>query len=261
MIHRVDSAAARTRFEKALVGGPCPVKTLLGSRLEAFGEMPGSGWSFYTTRDSQNPLALAVRGTSGWMAGSADTDHLELLLRVMGVTGLTLAQDACVPTGWQCSETKTTFVLAPESRIPEGEPPEKFVLSKEPGLWSVAQLVAEQPGFDSESRDNFYADSCALTNRGLARIWAGELNEKTVVTAGAYSIWNGTACLAAIYTRPEYRHQQLGRHITAKLTNSLCSEGLYTVLEAAPGREEFYRSLGFKELGVTQRFCPVINSK
>lgn len=261
MIGRVDSAASKKRFQKALVNGPCPVKTLLGSRLEAFEGMPGSGWSFYTESPGKKPLALAVRGASGWISGNADPEHLALLLQVMGVTGLTAAQGASVPAGWQLAETRTTFVCEPNKSLSEGTPPPELTLCTEPGLWSVAQLVAEQPGFDSESRDNFYADSCALANRGLARIFAGRMDGGFAVTAGAYSIWQNTACLAAVYTKPEYRHRQLGRFVTARLTNSLCGEGLYTVLEAAPGREDFYRAMGFKELGTAQRFCPPKNSK
>ena len=256
MICKADTPAAQKRYRAAFENGRDPVSCMLGSRLEAFRGVPGTPWQFYTGGSKEPPLALAVRGCSAWLAGFAQPDELELLLRVMGVDRLTVWEDTQVPESWTLCDTMQVFSLKPGSCLNAGDPPDGFQVEEHPGLWQTAQLVAQQPGFTSEAQDNFYADSCALVNRGFARIWAGELDGRMTATAGAYALWQDAACLAAIYTRPEDRHKQLGRALTARLTNHLCGEGFWVTLESAHGKENFYRALGFKQTGVTRRYAP-----
>ncbi len=253
MIQRVEGPKAVHRYKSALNGGMGLVECMLGSRLTAFETVPGSGWSFYTGGSKEPPFALAVRGSSAWMAGSACPEQLALLLKVMGVSRLTANAGAVLPQGWQQQEQLSVFQQKPGKSARAEELPKGFWLNREPSLWQTARLVALQPGFDPQARDNFYADSCALCNRGLARVWAAEAEEGLAATAGAYGLYEELALLSAVYTHPEYRRRHLGRSLVAQLGQSLCGDGYTVTLECAPGREAFYQAMGFEPAGFVQK--------
>lgn len=253
MIQRVDGPKAGQRYRRAIEGGAGPVECMLGSRLEAFETLSGSGWSFYTGGRGEEPFALAVRGCSAWMAGKAEPQQLALLLKVMGVRRITSNSGEFLPEGWQPCEQLAIFRMQPGKEPAAENLQNGFSLQKAPSLWQVSQLISQQPGFDTEAQENFYADSCVLQNRGFARIWAAEGREGLAATAGAYGLYKGLALLSAVYTCPEQRKQHLGRSLTAQLAAGLCADGYVVTLECAPGREAFYSAMGFEPAGFVQK--------
>lgn len=254
MISKVNSAAACKRYAAALNDSLCPVGCLLASRLAAFYRVEQSPWHFFTSAGGQKPLALAVRGSAAWIRGNASQEELTLLLKVMGVNRLTAGESTLLPPGWQLGEQLQQFGL--KTAMTGGPAPAgDFHMEKEPSLWQVAQLMAQQ-GFDEQARDNFYTDACLLKNRGMAKVYAVSCQNSLVAVAGAYCIHEKAAVLSGIYTRPEKRHKGLGRAVTQALSRDLLAEGRTVLLESAPGREGFYQAMGFEKTGTTRVFCP-----
>ena len=249
MICAVKGPGAARRYRAALGGGPTACS--LGARCAAFAGLPASGWRFFTGGGGAEPFALAVRGAAAQLAGRADPEELALLLEMLKVRELRMEQGA-PPRGWQPARELAVFGLAPGGRLPQPPAPAGFCLETEPSLWEVADLLArgrELGEAGAQARDNFYAAACAMKNRGLACIWAARFESCLAATAGAYAMWGGQACLAAVETEEKLRHKGAGRWLVAGLANYLAQQGLGVSLLCAPGRERFYQALGLEKRG------------
>lgn len=245
MICAVKNEAARRRYQAALAGGPTACS--LGARCAAFAAAPAFGWRFFTGGEGEAPLALAVRGQAAQLAGGADPEELALLLKMLRVRSLRI-EEGTPPLGWREERQLAVFRLAAGGRLPLPPQPAGFTLETEPSLWEVADLLAqdrEMAAAGGEARDNFYADACAMKNRGFACIWAARFGGRLAATAGAYALWGGGAYLSAVETAPPLRRRGAGRWLVAALANELAGRGLAVGLLCAPGREPFYTALGF----------------
>ena len=258
MICAVQTPAEKERFLAALAGRTDPVAVELHARFLAFWGLAGSGWGFFCAGGAERPLALAVRGGTAQMAGGAGGQELALLLQFMGADRLKSA-DPAPPEGWAEHARFETF-YAPPGGVACRELPAGFALDPAPGMMEVTGLLGGNEacsGFASrQAADDFYAESCAMRNRGLAQVWALRRGERLAATAGAYAIAGGGALLAAVETDPAFRRQGCAGALVCALARDLCAKGYTVSLVARPGVEGFYEQLGFVRRGKAYRFCP-----
>lgn len=258
MIRAVESDADAARFAAALGGRTDPVAVETAACFAAFRALPGSGWRFFTGGDDQPPFALAVRGDTARLTGSAEGEELALLLRFMGVSGLKCALPD-PPDGWR--QEAAFWVYRAPAGGPAARPlPRGFTLNEAPSLLGVTDLLQGGESLaaprDRQAADTFYSEACALRNRGLAEIWTLEANGAPAATAGAYAITENAALLSAVETQPAFRGRGCGGALVCALARRLCGQGKDVLLVARPGVEGFYETLGFARQGRTYRFCP-----
>ena len=252
MIRLVESAADAARFAAALAD-PCdPVAVETAARFAAFSGLPGSGWRFYTGGEGEPSFALAVRGASALLCGSADGEEAALLLKVLGARRLKTACPGPLP-GWRQDAAFRVF-HAPAGGPKEKPLPEGFLLNESPSLlgvteflWGGGSLAAHR---DRRSADTFYSEICTMRNRGLAQIWTLEESGVTAATAGAYAVTENAALLSAVETAPAFRGKGCAGALVCALARRLCGQGRAVCLVARPGVEGFYEKLGFEQRGL-----------
>ncbi len=155
MIVKVTSAAQRAQFLAAI--GEHPVlQAQLTMRLALFGDLPGSGWQFYTALPSEDaisaqeaaqdnrcadnlsgeeiaktqivteetaagrfqsqPLALALRGASATVAGAFDPEELGSFLAFLGIDRFTTPAQT-PPEGFCYHQTLFVYTLQPGKQL------------------------------------------------------------------------------------------------------------------------------------------------
>lgn len=249
----VESPADAARFAAALADAQDPVAVETAVRFAAFSGLPGSGWKFYTGGEGEEPFALAVRGGSALLCGSADGEEAALLLKVLGVQRLKTARPDPLP-GWRQDAAFRVF-HAPAGG-PKARPlPEGFWLNEAPSLLGVTEFLwggeSMTAHHDRRSTDTFYSEICTMRNRGLAEIWTLEESGVTAATAGAYAVTGNAALLSAVETAPAFRGKGCAGALVCALARRFCEQGKAVCLVARPGVEGFYEKLGFEQRGLT----------
>ncbi len=262
MIRLVESPADAARFQAALAGRTDPVAVETAVRFAAFHRLPGSGWRFYTGGEGEEPFALAVRGASALLTGSAEGEETALLLNFLQARRLKTARPDPLP-GWRRDAAFHVFYAPAEGPVarplPEGPVarplPEGFVLNEAPSLLGVTEFLwggeSMAAPHDRRSTDTFYSEICTMRNRGLAQIWTLEEKGVTAATAGAYAITENAALLSAVETAPAFRGKGCAGALVCALARELCGQGKAVCLVARPGVEGFYEKLGFEQRGLT----------
>lgn len=253
MIRLVESAADIARFQSALADSSDPAAVETAVRFAAFHELPGSGWKFYTGGEGEPSFALAVRGASALLCGSADGEEVALLLKVLGARRLKTARPDPLP-GWR--QDAVFHVFHAPAGGPQAKPlPEGFWLNEAPSLLGVTEFLwggeSMSAPHDRRSTDTFYSEICTMRNRGLAEIWTLEKSGMTAATAGAYAITENAALLSAVETSPAFRGKGCAGALVCALARRLCGQGKAVCLVARPGVEGFYEKLGFEQRGLT----------
>ena len=249
----VESPADAARFAAALADAQDPVAVETAVRFAAFSGLPGSGWKFYTGGEGEAPFALAVRGASALLTGSADGEEAALLLKVLGARRLKTARPDPLP-GWRQDAAFHVF-HAPAGGTKARPLPEGFVLNEAPSLLGVTEFLwggeSMTAPHDRRSTDTFYSEICAMRNRGLAEIWTLEQNGVTAATAGAYAVTENAALLSAVETAPAFRGRGCAGARVCALARRFGGQGKAVCLVARPGVEGFYETLGFEQRGLT----------
>lgn len=253
MIRLVGNAADAARFQAALVDAQDPVAVETAVRFAAFSGLPGSGWKFYTGGEGEEPFALAVRGASALLTGSAEGEEVALLLNFLQARRLKTARPDPLP-GWR--QDAVFHVFHAPAGGPKARPlPEGFRLNEAPSLLGVTEFLwggeSMAAPHDRRSTDTFYSEICTMRNRGLAQIWTLEEKGVTVATAGAYAITENAALLSAVETAPAFRGKGCAGALVCALARELCGQGKAVCLVARPGVEGFYEKLGFEQRGLT----------
>lgn len=253
MIRLVESAADAARFQAALEDAQDPVAVETAVRFAAFSGLPGSGWKFYTGGEGEKPFALAVRGASALLTGSAEGEEVALLLNFLQARRLKTARPEPLP-GWR--QDAVFHVFHAPAGGPKARPlPEGFRLNEAPSLLGVTEFLwggeSMAAPHDRRSTDTFYSEICTMRNRGLAQIWTLEEKGVTVATAGAYAITENAALLSAVETAPAFRGKGCAGALVCALARELCGQGKAVCLVARPGVEGFYEKLGFEQRGLT----------
>lgn len=253
MIRLVESAADIARFRSALADSSDPVAVETAVRFAAFSGLPGSGWKFYTGGEGEPSFALAARGASALLCGSADGEEVALMLKVLGARRLKTAQPDPLP-GWR--QDAVFHVFHAPAGGPQAKPlPEGFWLNEAPSLLGVTEFLwggeSMSAPHDRRSTDTFYSEICTMRNRGLAEIWTLEESGVTAATAGAYAIIENAALLSAVETAPAFRRKGCAGALVCALARRLCGQGKAVCLVARPGVEGFYEKLGFEQRGLT----------
>ena len=249
MIRLVESPADAARFQAALAGRTDPVSVETAVRFAAFHRLPGSGWRFYTGGEGEEPFALAVRGASALLTGSAGGEETALLLNFLQARRLKTARPDPLP-GWRRDAAFHVFYAPAEG--PGARPlPEGFVLNEAPSLLGVTEFLwggeSMTAPHDRQSVDTFYSEICAMCSRGLAEVWTLEESGVTAATAGAYAITENAALLSAVETGPAFRGKGCAGALVCALARRLCGQGKAVCLVARPGVERFYEKLGFEQ--------------
>lgn len=253
MIRLVESAADIARFRSALADSSDPVAVETAVRFAAFSGLRGSGWKFYTGGEGEPSFALAVRGASALLCGSADGEEVALMLKVLGARRLKTARPDPLP-GWR--QDAVFHVFHAPAGGPQAKPlPEGFWLNETPSLLGVTEFLwggeSMSAPHDRRSTDTFYSEICTMRNRGLAQIWTLEESGVTAATAGAYAITENAALLSAVETAPAFRRKGCAGALVCALARRLCGQGKAVCLVARPGVEGFYEKLGFEQRGLT----------
>lgn len=253
MIRLVESAADAARFQAALADAQDPVAVETAVRFAAFSGLPGSGWKFYTGGEGEKPFALAVRGASALLTGSAEGEEVALLLNFLQARRLKTARPEPLP-GWR--QDAVFHVFHAPAGGPKARPlPEGFRLNEAPSLLGVTEFLwggeSMAAPHDRRSTDTFYSEICTMRNRGLAQIWTLEEKGVTAATAGAYAITENAALLSAVETAPAFRGKGCAGALVCALARELCGQGKAVCLVARPGVEGFYEKLGFEQRGLT----------
>lgn len=253
MIRLVESAADAACFRSALADAQDPVAVETAVRFTAFHQLPGSGWKFYTGGEGEKPFALAVRGASALLTGSAGGEEVALLLNFLQARRLKTSRPDPLP-GWR--QDAAFHVFHAPAGGPKARPlPEGFVLNEAPSLMGVTEFLwggeSMTAHHDRRSTDTFYSEICAMRNRGLTEIWTLEEKGATVATAGAYAISENAALLSAVETAPSFRGRGCAGALVCALARKLCGQGKAVCLVARPGVEGFYEKLGFEQRGLT----------
>lgn len=253
MIRLVENAADAARFQAALADAQDPVAVETAVRFAAFSGLPGSGWKFYTGEEGEEPFALAVRGASALLTGSAEGEEVALLLNFLQARRLKTARPEPLP-GWR--QDAVFHVFHAPAGGPKARPlPEGFRLNEAPSLLGVTEFLwggeSMAAPHDRRSTDTFYSEICTMRNRGLAQIWTLEEKGVTAATAGAYAITENAALLSAVETAPAFRGKGCAGALVCALARKLCGQGKAVCLVARPGVEGFYEKLGFEQRGLT----------
>lgn len=253
MIRLVENAADAARFQAALADAQDPVAVETAVRFAAFSGLPGSGWKFYTGGKGEEPFALAVRGASALLTGSAEGEEVALLLNFLQARRLKTARPEPLP-GWR--QNAVFHVFHAPAGGPKARPlPEGFLLNEAPSLLGVTEFLwggeSMAAPHDRRSTDTFYSEICTMRNRGLAQIWTLEEKGVTAATAGAYAITENAALLSAVETAPAFRGKGCAGALVCALARELCGQGKAVCLVARPGVEGFYEKLGFEQRGLT----------
>lgn len=253
MIRLVENAADAARFQAALGDAQDPVAVETAVRFAAFSGLPGSGWKFYTGGEGEEPFALAVRGASALLTGSAEGEEVALLLNFLQARRLKTARPDPLP-GWRQDAVFHVF-HAPAGGLKARPLPEGFRLNEAPSLLGVTEFLwggeSMAAPHDRRSTDTFYSEICTMRNRGLAQIWTLEEKGVTAATAGAYAITENAALLSAVETAPAFRGKGCAGALVCALARELCGQGKAVCLVARPGVEGFYETLGFEQRGLT----------
>lgn len=255
MIRLVESAADAARFSLALAGRADPVSVQTAARFAAFRDVPGSGWKFYTGGEEDAPLALSVRGSSAQLSGSADGEELAGLLALLGVARLKSAE-AAAPAGWRQDAAFAAF-YAPASLVAPALPAgavldEDVPMSEVMALLTGGDSLAGEAG--KAAAENFYAEGCALRNRGLAKVWGLRLGGELAATAGLYAIGENAAMLGGVETARAFRRRGCAAALVCRLAALALPKGPVCLL-ARHGAEGFYQRLGFEQRGTACGFA------
>ena len=249
MIRLVETAADAARFSAALAGRADPVAVETEVCFAAFRDVPGSGWKFYTGGAGEKPFALAVRGASAKLTVLADGEELAGLLAVLGARRLKSAE-AAAPAGWRQDAAFDAFCAPASVEVPPL--PAGAVLDEDVPMTEVVALLT---GGDSlagaagkAAADTFYAEGCALRNRGLAKVWGLRLGGRLAATAGLYAIGQSAAVLSAVETAAPFRRKGCAAALVLRLAADFAPRGPVSLL-ARPGAEGFYQKLGFEQRG------------
>lgn len=246
MICAVNNPQCAQRFQAALQQQDLP-GLQMAVHQQVFGQLPGSGWQFYTSGREEAPFALAVSGVTAQCCGSCDLQELSSFLRFLGVEQLSWRGEC--PPGFHAAEPFCQMKMTLAKAHDPGCVPAGYVLQKEPSMFPVTELVAQEPELaiqGQEFRDAFYARSCTLRNHGLAEIWAlAEPDGSFSATAGLYAIGEKQAFLSGVHTRRDCRKSGLGGWLVQALAAYMAEKGIETVLWCRPQLEPFYRELGF----------------
>lgn len=255
MICAVNNAERAQRYHAALAGQDLPALQM-AVHQRAFGELPGSGWQFYTGGAEDALFALAFSGTSAQCCGACDPEELSSFLRFLGTEQLTW-RGPC-PPGFHAEQPLCQMRMALKNAPEPGAIPQGFALMKEPPMFPVTELVAQDPEFaaqEQEFKDSFYARSCALRNRGLAEIWAlSDSAGRLAATAGIYARDEKQAFLSGVHTHSALRNRGLGGWLVSALAAHMAQQNTETVLWCRPRREPFYRALGFETVNRVPQF-------
>lgn len=255
MIRLVDTADAAARFTAALAGRADPVSVQTAARFAAYRDVPGSGWKFYTGGAGEAPFALSVRGGSAQLSGSADGEELAGLLAVLGVARLKSAGDAG-PAGWRQDAAFAAFYAPAGLAVPPL--PAGAALDEDVSMSEVVALLTGGDSLAGEAgraaAENFYAEGCALRNRGLAKVWGLRLDGELAATAGLYAIGENAAMLGGVETARPFRRRGLAAALVCRLAALALPRGPVSLL-ARHGAEGFYARLGFEQKGQAYGFA------
>ena len=235
MIARVSSATRAQFIALCQQGG------LLGGRIAAAfacHEQHPQVAGFYLV---QGTGALLVQGGGALLCGTAaDTEELGSFLYFAGAASLT-AVDVC-PPGWQ-AVPRTVMQAPAEVSVPPRPLPAGTSIEDAPSLWQLrtSGLLA---GVDP---DGWYADTCALTAKGLAQVAAAKQGTQYVATAGLYSLAGQNAYLSGVATAAGLRGQGLASALVCHLVARCPLSAVQLVCEDALCG--FYGRLGFLPVG------------
>ncbi len=289
------NADTRARFLQAAGASPATYAQM-AMRLAVFGDLPGSGWQFYTS--DMEVLAIALRGSSVTVAGEYDPEELGSFCSFLGVDKIT-TPNALLPAGYTCAQCLTVYTLARGQalRVPpftgafagqEGA----FVLDKAPSVMKVipllfgadasaesvladrkrediaAEAVALEDGTATRStadariaadiamQEQYYSDNTTARNFGMAEFWLLSHGDVPIFTLAASAVVEQTAYLSAGETIEAYRGQGIGGHYIATMANEYAARGYDVCFVCEAPRCRFYERLGFQKSDVLYQYVP-----
>lgn len=246
MICAVNSPRLARRFRQAVRKHDLPALQMAVNQ-QIFGQLPGSGWQFYTSSQEDQPFALAVSGVMAQACGQCDLQELGSFLHFLGVEQLAWRGEC--PPGFHAAPALCQLKV-PLDHMPVPKTiPEGYTLQKQPSMLLVTQLVAQAPELAAQGQkfiDDFYARSCILRNHSGAEIWAlADSNGDLAATAGLYAIGKRQAFLSGVHTRYDRRGRGLGGWLIQTLAHHIAKQKIETVLWCQTELVPFYRKLGF----------------
>lgn len=237
-----------------------PLACMMGVHLEAFWQLPQSGWRFYTQGDGEAPFALAVWGTAAqliYQAAPPDAEELASFCAVMGVQSLQCAQPL---HGWQVVDTAQRFDWRTDALPqPTAARADGYAINTQPSLLAATEFLDRNGQFSRQgagASDAFYARSCALVNRGLAQLYTAELGGEIAATVFASAQWDGWAYLSAIETQENHRRKGLAAWLIGDLCRHLLGQNQRPTLLCRPEMTAFYAKIGFQPAGEVLRYQP-----
>ncbi|MFI3169718.1 MAG: hypothetical protein R3Y06_07235 [Faecalibacterium sp.] len=284
MIGKVTSAAQRAQFLAAI--GDCPVlQAQLTMRLALFGDLPGSGWQFYTAQPPS--FALALRGASATVVGTFDPEELGSFLAFLGVDRLTTPAQT-PPEGFAYHQTLFVYTLQAGKQLClptftgdfEGQEG-IFTLDKSPSVMQITPLLFPQEEQDAEMgdmgntdaasdtgdindtdntilQDQYYADNTHARNAGMAEFWLLRHGDTPIFTLAASAVVGKVAYLSAGETIAAYRGQGIGGHYIVQMANEYAAKGYEVCFICEAVRCRFYERLGFAKAGVLYQYSPAV---
>ena len=116
--------------------------------------------------------------------------------------------------------------------------PQGAELDEAPNLWQLASS-----GVLGVPPEDWYADACVRTNRGLAKIYAVKTENGYAATAGIYAMRQNAAYITAVATAPGCRGRGYAHALLAKL--AAARGGRTLTLLCAPELRRFYERAGY----------------
>lgn len=260
MICAVASEAQKQDFLATLSGQPGPIACAMGVHVQAFWQLPKSGWSFYTQGQGEAPFALAVWGAAAQIIYTTTPPKADELASFCSAMGIASVQCALPLHGWAATETAMRYDWRQDA-LPQAATKRNdgYAINPQPNLLAATEFLNRNGQFSQQGEaasDAFYTRSCALVNRGVAHFWAVEADGEIASTAFSAAEFGGWAYLSAIETAESHRRKGLAGWLIGALCASLLAKNHRPTLLCRPEMAAFYAKIGFEAAGEVFRYQP-----
>ncbi|MDD3428721.1 MAG: GNAT family N-acetyltransferase [Oscillospiraceae bacterium] len=240
----------RQAFLAVLQKSPIYIGACMGCNYQVYKDFPQSMQFFIVDAD----CVLQIKGKSAFLCGTPqDETELAAFLSFCGADDL--KSDGYIPQGW--SQAFLLYNMQYSGEQPQISCKAQIEIEQATNLTDVMEMLRDE-AFTGEKLDNFYADACRRKNQGFAQIWAARQKGKLVATAGAYSMYQNEAYLAAVETLPMYRAQGIASALVAALSHHLHTQGWRVTLSCKQNRVHLYSCLGFATVNTAVAAVPKV---
>lgn len=168
---------------------------------------------------------------------STDKDELSQFVTVIGYDTVLCAELPIVSENYESG-----FIMKSEKKIELSKA--RADINDYPNLFDLYSFI----GYGSNSFEAWYVDINHRIRHGFAKAFTLEVDNEIISSAIFSSIYNDSAILTAVQTKPELR----GMGYASALVSSICCDfsGEVYLMRENGKNESFYEKLGFKNVGI-----------